>query len=76
MHSDLASLALSCWLLLYAVLRNPEPTPEEWWWVYRYAVFVLMVRVGFESGLFCMDVASTDPKSADRWKVGMRNRLL
>jgi len=72
-HMDLMTSALILFVLCFASLMNPQPTPAAWRIIFWYAVVMLYVRLIIRSKVFCMQLdsdASADDRN--RWHISIQ----
>lgn len=72
-HMDLMSSTLLLFVLCFAALSNPQPTPAAWRFIFWYTVAMFYVRIIIRSRVFCMQL-DTDADVGDRnkWHISMQ----
>ena len=72
-HMDLMASALILFVLCFASLMNPQPTPVSWRIIFWYAVIMFYIRIIIRSKMFCMQLNS-DASSDDRnrWYISVQ----
>ena len=69
-HMDLMSICVVLFLVSFAAMWNPHPSPRTWMGIFWYSVGVYFVRMLVQSRVFCMqlkDGASADDRN--RWYI-------
>lgn len=72
-HMDLMSAGLILFIITFAALWNPHPSPETWRSIFWYAVAVFFVRLSVQSRIVCMQL-NGDASSDDRnkWYISIQ----
>lgn len=72
-HMDLMSAGLILFIITFAALWNPHPSPETWRSIFWYAVATFFVRLSIQSRVFCMQLngnASSDDRN--KWHISIQ----